>query len=244
MTTNSLPTDGNANHYRHLEQHFRYLINQEALLPGDKLPSEREIGEQFRLTRITVRQALQTLEAQGLIYRQNRRGWFVSPPAVIYKPAQRKSFVEYVSKQGLHPQTELISQELIAADQQLSKQMQTSKGTPLLKLHRRRSIEGRPVLIEHMILNVNLLSGIEKEDLSQSLTRMLPRFGQTYHAMDLTFKSTALPTSAATDLGIAAGLPGLQIERINYNESGEIIEIDYEYWRHDAVIIQVGIHGQ
>ncbi|WP_020408525.1 phosphonate utilization transcriptional regulator PhnR [Hahella ganghwensis] len=244
MTSNSPTTDRNGNHYRHLEQHFRYLIHQKALQPGDKLPSEREIGEQFRLTRITVRQALQTLEAQGLIYRQNRRGWFVSPPAVAYNPAQRKSFIEYVSKQGLFPHTELISQEIISADQQLAAQMQTQKGTPLLKLHRRRSIEGRPVLIEHMILNVDLLSGIEKEDLSQSLTRMLPKFGQTYHAMDLTFKSTALPNSAAADLGIATGLPGLQIERINYNEAGEILEIDYEYWRHDAVIIQVGIHGQ
>ena len=236
-------TSANANHYRQLEQHFRYLISRKALQPGDKLPSEREIGEQFRLTRVTVRQALQTLEAQGLIYRQNRRGWFVSPPAVIYNPAQRKSFIEYVSRHGLLPHTELLSQQLVQADDELADKLQTPKGTPLLKLHRRRSIEGRPVLIEHMILNTVLLSGIEKEDLSKSLTKLLPSYGQTYHRMDLTFKSTALPNSAASDLGITAGLPGLQIERINYNEAGSILEVDYEYWRHDAVIIQVSINS-
>jgi len=44
-----------------------------------RLPSERELSEQFATTRITLREALSQLEGQGLIYRQVRRGWFISP---------------------------------------------------------------------------------------------------------------------------------------------------------------------
>lgn len=228
--------------YRHLQQHFSQLIRQQALQAGDRLPSEREIGERFNLTRITVRQALQTLEAEGLIYRLNRRGWFVSPPAVNYHPARRQSFMEYVAAQGGTPHTELLYQLLEPADTDLAERMRVPPGTPILFLHRRRSIDGRPVLIERMYLNTERLPGIEREDLSQSLTELLGRaYGQTYARMDLVFRSTALPADAAQELGIATGLPGLHVERVNYSRDGGVLEIDYEYWRHDAVTIQIGV---
>ncbi len=239
----SAPPAMNASHYRLLQQHFQYLISQQALKPGERLPSEREIGEQFSLTRITVRQALQVLEAEGLIYRQNRRGWFVSPPAVVYRPAERQSFFDYVAAQGLQPRTEVLSQVVAQADARQAALLQTERGTRLVELRRRRFIDDRPVLIEQILMNAALLPGIEKEDLTQSLTHLLrSRYGQTYHAMDLAFRSTALPLGAAHDLGIAAGLPGLQIERVNYAVDGRVLEVDHEFWRHDAVTIRIGVN--
>lgn len=62
--------------------------------------------------------------------------------------------------------------------------------------------------------------------------------------MDLSFKSTALPASAAHDLGIPAGLPGLQIKRTNFRPDGVVLELDYEYWRHDAVTIEISMKGE
>lgn len=61
----------NASHYRQLQQHFQFLISQYALKPRQRLPSEREIGEQFNLTRITVRQALQVLEVDHEFWRHD-----------------------------------------------------------------------------------------------------------------------------------------------------------------------------
>lgn len=52
---------------------------EHGLLPhGSKLPAERKLSEVFATTRITLREALLQLEAQGLIYREERRGWFIS----------------------------------------------------------------------------------------------------------------------------------------------------------------------
>ena len=235
----------NENQYRQLQQHYHYLINQGVLKAGDKLPSEREIGESFSLTRITVRQALQMLEADGMIYRMNRRGWFVSPPALKYNPSKWQSFMEYASVQGFLPYTEVLNQSIIQADSQLAKRFESDKGLKLLHLHRRRSVDGRPVLIEHIYINIKMLPDIEKEDLSQSLTQLLKnQYGETYHDMNLAFKSTALPASAAEDLGITAGLPGMQIERTNYRKDGGVLEVDFEYWRHDAVIIELSMQGE
>jgi phosphonate utilization transcriptional regulator PhnR len=232
------------NQYRQLQQHYSYLINQGVLKAGDKLPSEREIGENFSLTRITVRQALQMLEADGMIYRMNRRGWFVTPPALRYNPSRWQSFMEYASHQGFLPYTEVMNQSIIQADSRLAKLFESDKGLKLLHLHRRRSVDGRPVLIEHIYINIKLLPDIENEDLSQSLTNLLKKkYGETYHDMNLAFKSTALPASAAEDLGITAGIPGMHIERTNYRRDGEVMEVDFEYWRHDAVIVELNMKG-
>jgi len=229
-------------HYHHLQQYFSDLIASQQLVPGSKLPSEREIGEQFKLTRVTIRQALKNLEAEGLIYRQNRRGWFVSPAAVIYHPASHLSFNLYVTEQGFSPSTEKLAQQIEPANERIAQLMNIPVGNPVLYLHRRRYIDQRPVLIEKMYINQNLLPGIEEEDLTESLSQILKRkYQQEYRDMDLSFKSTSLPAHAANDLGIAAGQPGLQIERINYTSHKQVLEVDYEFWRHDAVTINIAI---
>lgn len=233
------------NHYQQLHQYYRYLINQGDLRSDDKLPSEREIGEQFSLARITVRQALQTLEADGLIYRINRKGWFVSPPALKYNPAKWLSFIEYASYQGFVPHTEVLHQSLVEADNDIATLLKVDLGARLLHLHRRRSLNGRAVLIEHIFINPSLVPDIEQEDLSQSLTHLLRRnYGETYHSMDLSFKSTALPESAACELGVPASLPGLHIQRTNARSDGLVLEVDFEYWRHDAVTIDINMKGE
>ena len=57
-----------------------------------KIPSERELVERFGCTRITIREALMQLEADNLIYRQERRGWFVTPPQAGIPPRKETKF--------------------------------------------------------------------------------------------------------------------------------------------------------
>lgn len=63
----------------------------------------------FATTRITLREALIQLESQGLIYREERRGWFVSPERLAYNPLVRSHFHAMVSEQGRVPATEVLS---------------------------------------------------------------------------------------------------------------------------------------
>ncbi|MCO2525526.1 GntR family transcriptional regulator, partial [Pseudomonas aeruginosa] len=79
-----------------------------------KLPSERELAERFLCTRITLREALQQLETEGLVYRENRRGWFVAPPRIRYNPTRTTGFMEYVSAQGRQPRTETLHAEPVS----------------------------------------------------------------------------------------------------------------------------------
>lgn len=61
-------------------QTLRRYIGSGQLAAGQQLPAERALSERFATTRITIKEALSSLEADGLIYRAERRGWFVAPP--------------------------------------------------------------------------------------------------------------------------------------------------------------------
>lgn len=78
-------------------------IEHGLLAPGGKLPAERRLSEVFDTTRITLREALVQLEAQGLIYREERRGWFVAPQRLTYDLIERSHFHAMVRDQGGWP---------------------------------------------------------------------------------------------------------------------------------------------
>lgn len=67
--------------YEKILQYLKDKINNKELLPGDRLPTEMELAEQFGVSRITSKRALEELRSAGLIYRVRGRGSFVTKPA-------------------------------------------------------------------------------------------------------------------------------------------------------------------
>lgn len=70
------------------------------LSPRQKLPAERKLAESFDTTRVTLREALSLLEAEGRIYREDRRGWFISPEPLRYDPTQTLNFPNMAKAQN------------------------------------------------------------------------------------------------------------------------------------------------
>lgn len=80
---------GETPQYLLIKAQLQARIENGALKSGDKLPSERELCTIFNTTRITVRESLAQLEASGVIYRADRRGWFVTPERLWLDPTQK-----------------------------------------------------------------------------------------------------------------------------------------------------------
>jgi GntR family transcriptional regulator of arabinose operon len=68
--------DKNLPKYVQIFEHFKELIYSQAIVLGDKLPSESEIVQKFKVSRHTARQALMQLEKDGFIYKEQGRGTF------------------------------------------------------------------------------------------------------------------------------------------------------------------------
>ncbi|MFD0711477.1 substrate-binding domain-containing protein [Paenibacillus sp. GCM10027626] len=81
--------------YTQIRQYILDQIEQKKWLPGDKIPSENELAERFNVSRITVKNALSKLNEDGLIFRVQGKGSFISPDPLgeplIYSPEPAKN---------------------------------------------------------------------------------------------------------------------------------------------------------
>ena len=211
-------------------------IEHGLLPPGSKLPAERKLSEVFDTTRITLREALVQLEAQGLIYREERRGWFISPPRLAYDLMRRSHFHAMVQAQGRVPETMVISARLQPASAQVCELLRLPALSSVIQICRARRIDQRLVLYVEHYLNPDYFPQILEFDLNQSLTELYAsHYGIRYGQVRFEMLPTALPMDAAAALKVSIGSPALRIARVNHDQHGRLIDCDLEYWRHDAI---------
>ena len=231
--------------YLQIRDHLATRVEEGELRAQAKLPSERTLSEAFGITRMTVRQALLQLEAEGLIHRLDRRGWFVSPPRLIYNPVRNMSFTENVAAQGREPGTLLLSQEQTTASDWDYRHMGVAVGAPMFLIRRLRLIDQRPVLVEHLHVNPRHCPDLLELSLDQSLTELLAEYyGITERRSRIHVRPMALSASQAEPLSVTAGTPGLYLTRTTFDQYDNVIEFDQEFWRHDVLELEVDVEPE
>ena len=120
------------------------------------LPSERELGEQFGVSRVTVRNALAALEEQGLIYRVQGKGAFVTKEKFHQPLSALTSFTQDMDSQGMVSGARILALETIPAPRKVAKLLRISEDSQVLLLRRLRSINAEPIAIENCYLPSHL----------------------------------------------------------------------------------------
>lgn len=233
---------GDGPQYLALRDQIARGIEMGNLAPGGKLPSERRLQGDTGAARGTVREALFQLEAEGLIYRRDRSGWYVSPPAVTYNPTRWAGFMTYVAEQGRVPATETLATDVLPAPPAIADIFRTAPGTPLYNIHRRRLIDGRAVLVERIVVDPAMAPNLFDHSLDGSLTQILTsHYDLAVVRNRVDMRPCALVKLAADALGVKSGTPGLTVVRTSFAADGRVVEYDQEYWRHDAIRVHVDI---
>jgi DNA-binding transcriptional regulator YhcF (GntR family) len=111
--------DGRASKCEQICRTLRRYIGSGHLAAGQQLPAERALSERFATTRITIKEALSSLEADGLIYRAERRGWFVAPPRLTYDPAIHTHFHQWIGEQQRTAETRVLAHGKPACQQRV-----------------------------------------------------------------------------------------------------------------------------
>ncbi|OXY81375.1 UTRA domain-containing protein [Oceanimonas doudoroffii] len=229
-------------HYQQISDSIEAQIRSGALPTNSKLPSERQLSDAFATTRVTLREALSRLEGKGLIYRANRRGWYITPSRINYNPTQGLPFNEVVSGQGRQPHTQVLTHQLAPAEPAVHRALGLAPLTPLHRVQRLRSIDGHAVLLEENHVDPARFPGLAEHDLTRSLTRLFEQeYDVSIATMELNMYPVALDENRAQALGVATGAAALFISRLSRDPAGRAIELDWEYWRHDALNIQLSV---
>lgn len=120
------------------EQIHQQIIDGD-YLPGDKLPSERELIEQWQASRITIRRAIANLVQQGLVTTHQGKGAFVTQKGkVVYTLSDPLTFLEDdLTKQGIKLLLENITFELVTAPAQVQTRLQLPANNPTAYLQKK-----------------------------------------------------------------------------------------------------------
>jgi len=153
-------------------------INEGFYAAGQRLPSEREIGQELDISRITVRAALQRLEAENLVSIVPRAGAFVRSPsvkAIINSPGvaiargpelkRSGSFIRAMEAQGRNTLVRFIEpSSIIPAGESIGPRMDATADTNVLRRYRIHLVEGVPYRILDSYYLANLLGGLLGKD--------------------------------------------------------------------------------
>lgn len=153
--------------YMQLKNIITKQINDEFYHDGQKLPSERELCETFKVSRMTVRQALSELENTGLIKKYQGKGTYVSKPKVEQELLTITPFRETLLAKGIMPSTKYIGYEEIANSYKLSTTLKVPMDEKIAKIEILGL--GDDVPISYYISHFDIKSGLRMDHLIHEL---------------------------------------------------------------------------
>jgi GntR family transcriptional regulator len=152
--------------YQRIASTYRGKIASGELHPGDRLPTEHEIANQFGVVRQTVRTGLSLLVTEGLIVARRPRGYFVRQREhMIYRPQEKSRprsatpemdrFSQQISAEGRMP-SQQIEVSLVQATPDLAERLRVDVGDTIVVRRRVRFINGEPTNINdsHYLLEI------------------------------------------------------------------------------------------
>jgi GntR family transcriptional regulator len=194
-----------------VRDYLRSLVTHE-LSAGDTIPSERLLCEQFGVSRMTVRQAVDALVVEGLLDREQGRGTFVAPTKVDLE-VRLASFGEEMQRRGMEPSSKVLAAEVVAATPDIADALDILPGERVFSLHRVRFADGEPMAIEQSWLSCELVPGLFDGPLPDSIYGELRRRGLEPDWGEDTVSATEVDAQDAELLGVPAGRAVLRLAR-------------------------------
>lgn len=231
--------------YHQLYELLRAMILGGEWPPETLLPAESELQETYQVSQITVRQALDNLVSDGLIYRQRGRGSFVSQPAIQTTLTRIISFTEDMHQRGYQPSSRMIMTGLVPATPSIAEKLEIDTGDELAQLNRLRFADEEPLSIEQASLVHRYCPGVLNENYEKnSLRETLYRdYGiQLVRAVE-SIRALKADKSQAELLSIEQNDALLSIERVSYSQANLPVEWLQIFYRSDRYVLHAELQG-
>lgn len=215
-------------YYEQIRAYLLAQIESGAFAPNTQIPSERSLSEQFGVSRMTVKHAIQELVNNGRLYTRIGKGTFVSEAPILQQLNTLTGFSEDMERLGKPTNTEVLCAEYRHANDTLSRQLQIAVGAKVAYFKRLRLVDREPVALERSYLNAEYCPQIvEKYDFArQSLYAVLRSDYKLYlNYADQNIKARLANPQEAELLRTHEGFPILEITRVTH--SAESIPLEY-----------------
>lgn len=228
------PKSGVVHKHVQVREYVRTLVS--GAEPGTPAPSERELVQQFKVARMTVRQALDALVAEGLLERIPGRGTFVANTRVDQVP-RLTGFAEEMQRRQMVPSSRTLLARVEAAGPGVARALEISLGDKVIHWQRLRLADAVPMCIEDAYLAATLVPGF-LENLPNSLytelerRRLAPTWGED------SVDAGVAGEPEARLLAVAPGQPVLRVARRAFADR-TAVEVSRSTYRADRFTLWV-----
>ena len=229
--------------YSQLREGLLVLLKEGKFQEGDPFPTERELGQRFKVSRITVRRAIDELVREGYLIARQGKGTFVARPKISRHMPQMRSFSQEMADQGRRPGSRLLS----LGHQRPGHHIATALALPedgwVWVVERLRLADEEPICISLVYLNLRPEVSLTPAELEQepSLWKLLEAKGIRLAYREESIQAIAAGAREVELLKIQPGAPLLFVEGIVYSDRGEPIEYHQIHNRGDRYAYTVQI---
>ena len=227
--------------YYRIELDILEQLHRGLLQPGEQLPSEADLAQKYRVSRITAKRALDELVTQGRAFRQQGRGTFVAQ-ARIREISGLRSFSEDIRRRGLTPSSQVLMFEDVIPEPSVRTRLHLGDGEPAFLLKRLRLASGEPVAIETAYINSRLCPNLLKEDFSREsfYAVLMDKYQVIPTWADAEIEAGAASRQEAAHLKLRTGQPVLIARRLTFTANYDVIETVQSVYRGDRFTFYTG----
>ncbi|HEX2174515.1 MAG TPA: GntR family transcriptional regulator [Nocardioidaceae bacterium] len=232
---------GGPTHLR-IEQWLMRLITDRELLVGDKLPPEGRLATALGVSRMTLRQALASLESKGVLTRKQGRagGTFVSEPRIECDLTGLAGFTEQMRRAHVRAGARVISATTVAAPRVVAEALRLPRDAEVHKIVRVRSANREPLALERSYFPAAEFPGLPGHRLTGSLYKLMDKqYGRAPHTSTEALEPVIATDEQAHLLHVDARSPLMLIERTAYTVAGLPVEHAFDLFRSDRTRITV-----
>jgi GntR family transcriptional regulator len=218
------------------------LIDRGDLAPGDRLPREDAFAGLLGVSRMTLRQALSTLEAAGAVERRTGRtgGTFVREPRIDCDLTGLAGFTEQMRRAHLRAGARVVSAYTIRAKGTVARALGVPVGSAVHEIVRVRTVRREPLAIERSYFPVDVFPDLLAQRLTGSLYSLIARrYRQAPTSAIEALEPVIAGEREASLLMVASGSPLMLIERTAYSGSGVAVEFARDMFRPDRIRISL-----
>lgn len=223
--------------YHQLKELLAERIARGEWEPGDMLPTEEQLQEQYEISRTTVRQALKELELEGRISRQRGRGTFVSRPKLSHSAEPHFRLTDALRQQGVRPGWEVLAAEWAPASAEVAAGLELEPGTPVFELRRLRLANDEAIGYHVAHASPSLATSIDKGSLERggSLGYLQAQKALEGSYADRVLEAIPASEEVAARLGVEEGTPMFLIRRQVFDREGQPVELLRAVYRGDRL---------
>lgn len=210
--------------YIQIHNKIKQEIEDNRWAVGDRIPSERDLALQFGVSRMTLRQAIQTLVDEGILERQIGSGTFVARKKVQEKMSGVTSFTELTEAQGKTPSSKTVSYLVTSASISESEHLALKAGEKVLRMERIRYADDVPICFEVATVPYELIKHYNRKQITSSLYRTLEEHGLKIGHAQQTVSSMLASEKIAEYLELKRGAAILRLRQITQLGDGRPFE--------------------